>query len=68
MKNRIFDTRPNGLNGPSATATADKPPIDMQKIKEGLSDVSTFVAENPAACLGAAFSVGILLGWVVKRS
>ena len=68
MKNRIFDMFSNGHNKPAGTATAEKPQLDMQTVKEGLADVTTFVAEHPAACGGAAFTVGILLGWVVKRS
>jgi hypothetical protein len=68
MKNRIFEMFANGHNKPAGTATADKPSFDMQTVKEGLSDVSTFVAEHPAACLGAAFTFGIFLGWMVKRS
>jgi ElaB/YqjD/DUF883 family membrane-anchored ribosome-binding protein len=69
MKNRIFEKLlPNGHNDGPETATAEGPQLDMQTIKDGLSDVTTFVHEHPAACLGAAFTVGILLGWMVKRS
>ena len=68
MKNRIFEMFSNGHNKPAGTATAEKPQLDMQAVKEGLEDVTTFVAEHPAACVGAAFTAGILLGWVVKRS
>ena len=68
MKNRIFELFSNGHNKSGGTATAEKPQFDMQTVKEGIDDVTTFVADHPAACVGAAFTVGILLGWMVKRS
>jgi len=68
MKNRIIEMLTNGQNKSGGTATADKPQFDMQSVKEGMEGVTDFVAEHPAACVGAAFGFGILLGWMVKRS
>jgi ElaB/YqjD/DUF883 family membrane-anchored ribosome-binding protein len=68
MKNRIFEMLTNGRDKPSGAATAETPQLDMQTVKDSLQDVTKFVAEHPAACIGAAFGVGILLGWMVKRS
>ena len=43
--------------------------VDMarQKASRIIREIEQFVARQPAICLGAALSVGIALGWLVKR-
>jgi hypothetical protein len=37
-------------------------------LSRSVQSIERFVAQRPGLCLGAALSVGIALGWWVKRS
>ena len=41
--------------------------LARQKTSQIVREIEQFVARRPAICLGAALSVGIALGWWVKR-
>jgi ElaB/YqjD/DUF883 family membrane-anchored ribosome-binding protein len=66
MKNRIIELFSNG-NG-RTTTEEESPQIEWKSMQTKIADVSSYVAENPGVCLGAAFAAGILLGWMVKRT
>ncbi len=44
--------------------------VDMARtgLSQSVQSIERFVAQRPGLCLGAALSVGIALGWWVKRS
>ena len=43
--------------------------VDMARkgLSQSVQSIERFVAQQPAFCLGAALSVGVALGWWVKR-
>ena len=50
-----------GLNGGEWVDMAQK------GLSHSVQSIEQFVARQPGFCLGAALSVGIALGWCVKR-
>jgi hypothetical protein len=50
-----------GFGGGGAVAVARK------GLSVSVQSIERFVARRPGVCLGAALSVGIVLGWWVKR-
>jgi ElaB/YqjD/DUF883 family membrane-anchored ribosome-binding protein len=50
-----------GLNCGQAVGMA------RQKASQLVQEIERLVARRPGLCLGAALSVGIALGWLVKR-
>lgn len=36
-------------------------------ISDRIADVETYIKQHPATGIGAAFCIGILLGWLIKR-
>ena len=70
MKNRI----PNYLPAPK-TKTLPSPSSDsklLDQVQKQITDrmraVETYVQEHPVTGIGAAFFIGIFLGWIIKRS
>lgn len=69
MKNRI----PDYLSASSQTDQASEPTFqelrDLARAQfaDRLRQAETFVREHPVSGLGAAFCIGIVLGWVIKR-
>lgn len=51
--------------GPNRAECVDKV---QEEPSQSVQFIERFVAQRPGACLGAALSVGIALGWCVKRS
>jgi hypothetical protein len=43
--------------------------VDMatRGLSQSVHSIERFVAQQPAFCLGAALSVGVVLGWWAKR-
>jgi ElaB/YqjD/DUF883 family membrane-anchored ribosome-binding protein len=39
----------------------------QKQIGQRIRQVETFIQEHPATGIGAAFCIGILLGWFIKR-
>ena len=69
MTNRI----PSYLPVPRQTEQASQPVIQklrnlaQKQIGQPMRQVETFIQEHPATGIGAAFCIGILLGWFIKR-
>jgi ElaB/YqjD/DUF883 family membrane-anchored ribosome-binding protein len=55
--------RDGGRRAPFAT----KPPAQPSAMREWLQPVEQFISDYPLASLGMALSVGVFLGWLVKR-
>ena len=51
--------------GPNSAECVDKP---QKQPSQSVQFIKRFVAQRPGISLGAALSVGIALGWWVKRS
>lgn len=68
MMNRITDS----LFTQPRTSQASDQPFDMESLseqaKQWLATTERVVKSNPGISLMAAAGVGILLGWLVKRS
>ena len=56
--------------GPSSLGLNSGEWVDMARkgLSQSVQSIERFVAQRPGFCLGAALSVGIALGWWVKRS
>jgi ElaB/YqjD/DUF883 family membrane-anchored ribosome-binding protein len=69
MKNQI----PNGLFTPSPhlPQTMATPAQILQetqmRFNQGQEWIETYVQEHPAVGMGAAFCLGVLIGWASKR-
>lgn len=69
MKNRI----PNYLRASKTKAplslSADIKLLDLvrKQITDRMRVVETYVQEHPVTGIGAAFCIGVFLGWVIKR-
>lgn len=68
MMNRI----PDYLSAPWRTQSAQPAFQDLRKlarkrIGDRMRQVETYVQEHPGTGLGAAFCIGMFLGWVIKR-
>jgi ElaB/YqjD/DUF883 family membrane-anchored ribosome-binding protein len=68
MKNRIPDYLPSpmGTGQPSQPAQ-ELGDLAQKQIACRLRPIETYVQEHPATGIGAAFCIGIFLGWVIKR-
>ncbi len=69
MKNRIPDYLPASRRNsqPSQPAFQKLRNVAQNQIAYRMSQVETYVQEHPVTGIGAAFCIGILLGWVIKR-
>ncbi len=69
MKNRI----PNYLSAARRNGQSSQPvfqefrDLAQNQIACRMRQVETYVEEHPATGIGAAFCIGIFLGWVIKR-
>lgn len=52
-------------SGPASAERVDKSQNDPS---QSVQFIERIVAERPGSCLGVALSIGIALGWWVKRS
>jgi len=62
---------------PSRTATRERPgrvvvvtrPSDAarRQLTRWVRRAEAFIAENPAGSLGVALTLGVILGWIIKR-
>lgn len=53
---------------PSAAATAPGGKPAASEEPAWLQPIQAFVGERPVVCLGAAFAVGMVIAWYVKRT
>ncbi len=69
MKNRIPDylLSPRRTRQPSPPALQRLRDLAQEQIAYRMRQVKTQVQEHPVSGIGAAFCIGIFLGWVVKR-
>lgn len=70
MKNRI----PDYLSAPSQEIRPPPPPalhelrnLAQRQLADRIRQVKTYFQEHPGTGIGAAFCIGIFLGWVIKR-
>jgi hypothetical protein len=63
------DSSKNGAGLPSfGPNSGESVGMAQEGLSRGVQSIERFVAQRPGFCLGAALSVGIALGWWVKRS
>jgi ElaB/YqjD/DUF883 family membrane-anchored ribosome-binding protein len=69
MKNRILDYPPavRRKGQSSRAATPDSRQLVHSQNGFRTPDVESYVTEHPLAAIGAAFSVGVSLAWLIKR-
>lgn len=69
MKNRIPDYLPDTTRTESPSAPTFQALRDLarKQFADRMRQAETYVREHPVVGLGAAFCIGILLGWVIKR-
>ncbi len=62
MKNRILDMFASPFN--PAEEQKGNEPFDAQRLR---AIAEKWIADNPGVALGAALTVGVLVGWLIKR-
>lgn len=69
MKNRIPDylLDASRTDQPSARVFRELRELARKQLADGMRQTETFVREHPVSGLGAAFCIGILLGWIIRR-
>lgn len=69
MKNRIFNypPAPRRKRQPSQPAFQGLRSLAQEQIVGRLRHVQTYVQEHPVTGVGAAFCIGIFVGWIIKR-
>jgi len=69
MINRIpnFLPPPKRSGQPSPAASQDWRHLAQRQFTDRLRQVETYVQAHPATGIGAAFCIGVLLGWIIKR-
>ena len=69
MKNRIPNYLPASKTKAPLSLSADIKLLDLvrKQITDRMRVVETYVQEHPVTGIGAAFCIGIFLGWVIKR-
>ena len=69
MKNRIPDclSALERRGQPSQPTFQELRNLAQRQIAVRLRQVEQFVEEHPASGIGAAFGIGIFLGWIIKR-
>ena len=69
MKNRIPDylPAPRRKGQPSQPAFQELRNLAQEQIGYQMRQVATYVQEHPVTGIGAAFCIGVFLGWVIKR-
>ena len=69
MKNRIPDYLPDSprTDQPPERAFQELRDQARDQFAKRMRQAETYVREHPVSGLGAAFCMGILLGWIIKR-
>ena len=69
MMNRIPDYLPTSsrIDEPSQSAFQELRDLAQKQIAERMRQVRTYVQEHAVTGIGAAFCIGVFLGWVIKR-
>ena len=69
MKNRIpnYLPAPKNKSLPSRSAAPELLELVQKQITDRMRVVETYVQAHPVTAIGAAFCIGVFLGWVIKR-
>jgi len=69
MNSRIADYLPAaGRKGqPSQLAFQELGHLAQKQFAYRMRQVETYIQEHPVTGIGAAFGIGIFLGWIIKR-
>ena len=69
MMNRLpnFLPLPRRSGQPSRPANQEWRHLAQRQIADRLRQVETYVQAHPVTGIGAAFCIGVLLGWIIKR-
>jgi ElaB/YqjD/DUF883 family membrane-anchored ribosome-binding protein len=69
MKNRIpaYLSAPRRENQPTQPAAQELPSLAQKQIGYWMHKIETYVQTHPVTGIGAAFCIGIFLGWIIKR-
>ena len=69
MKNRIpaFLAAPRKKVQKSPPAFQELRDLAQKQMASRLRQVETYIHEHPGTALGAAFCIGIFLGWIIRR-
>jgi ElaB/YqjD/DUF883 family membrane-anchored ribosome-binding protein len=69
MKNRIPDYLPalRRKGQPSSPAFQEWRNLTQKQIADRVRQFEKYVQEHPVTGIGAAFCIGIFLGWIIKR-
>jgi ElaB/YqjD/DUF883 family membrane-anchored ribosome-binding protein len=69
MKNRVPDYLPAARQAGQGSQPTFQELRDLvqKQIADQMHQVKTYVQAHPVAGVGAAFCIGIYLGWVIKR-
>ena len=69
MKNRIphYPLAPTRTVQPPETTFQELRPLARKQFSDRMHQAGTYVSKHPVSGLGAAFCIGIFLGWVIKR-
>ena len=69
MKNRIPDYLSDSRRAdqPSEPAFQELRDLARKQFADRMRQAETYVRKHPVSGLGAAFCIGIFLGWVIKR-
>jgi ElaB/YqjD/DUF883 family membrane-anchored ribosome-binding protein len=69
MINRLpsFLSPPRRSGQPSRPAFQEWRKLAQRQITDRLRQIEGYVQEHPVTGIGAAFCIGVLLGWIIKR-
>ena len=69
MNNRlgVFTPAARREGQPSSPAPLSWHDQAQMQITRGVRQIETYVQQHPLTGIGAAFSIGIVLGWFIKR-
>ena len=69
MKNRISEYLPAAKRKgqSSKAAISESRHVSQYQSALRMDDVESYVTEHPLVAIGAAFSIGVFLAWLIKR-
>jgi ElaB/YqjD/DUF883 family membrane-anchored ribosome-binding protein len=69
MKNRISDylPAPRHWGQSSKAAIPESRQLSHYQNAHQTYDIESYVTEHPLVAIGAAFSIGVFLAWLIKR-
>ena len=58
---------PRGPQTPSANGHGSRPSLSLSSVKQLADPIENLILKYPAAALASAFTVGVLVAWLIKR-